>query len=1047
MIQHAYLTSKLRGRAYLHAVQILNCLSVPGSDHPPLKKGNCPFSLFHGYDPDYSIFVAPWGSSCMVKSIGAKSSQLVPCSEYGILVNISSDCKSWEVYLPDKQKFVTTTHISVETDMSKRLALVEKFDLVLEQPGPMSTSAKAYAAGVRSLFSSSGLITPDLLIQLDPISRMPVKLVKFIDTDENTFLIPSDRIGDITDDGDSQTTADVGDLNPHMDDIGSAFIQYTALPANRSFPLPRPQLLSKAEKGMIKDAPDDVLLHWNDANPKIKNSFHRYAKYSKTKTLGEFRKNHRLVDLYNDLARGYVRLERPAVAVHADSVTPVIDTGGDAVPLSVLQHFQSLPDMWKSVCNTERVSSLLRDLDDLSLTTIINSSACQSDVGTSSVIQSSPVDVEIQNLSAVQQFPLLDGPSRCSKGDFIKRLAVITTDNYLKVENLIRAAEQRPLVDETDKDAEVLRHILTTPNVGEIFRSPLYNLSAAQSLEFPSSFKRAMERDDKVDWLRVSMEEWDRFYNHFHAMEPISYQEYSALQNKWDNTLDKPIPMKWVYCIKRHASTGLYNRHKARLVAAQSLHRYSIDDKWSPTLSLDTMRLMLVLACLHDADIQAIDVSGAYLSGKLDPSDPPIFMRPPAGLDEMGVEPKLPNGEKAYCYVAKSAIYGLQKACKLYLKSYFKFLSGFGLKQSSIDPCLWYRVDDSKNWILIGVYSDDNLIVGKGNLVKEFKAYFDSKYQESPDSGEVNPGIHEFLGIMVEKRKTRHGIIEIEMSSPKIMKKLRELCGDTPRHFVKNQLVEGIALNVPPSEDNPLISEKVFNCRSVFGICLWAGMAWRFDCHYGCARIASSLSKGNTQENMRACKQLAWYLLESDVQTLKFSSLNIQDQFSSFSDASHGNDLGTLRSWFSYLHVWGNAAFGGRTKLGTAICRSTKDSEIMAVIACLASMLGYRFMLHEIGFTQHNPTTIYIDATAALDQTTSMNIPRDQKFMAQRRGWVVAQFADGLARGVHCQTNYMMADANTKAHTVQRQIENARNLQGHGTIEVFSSVARHASKN
>ena len=122
-------------------------------------------------------------------------------------------------------------------------------------------------------------------------------------------------------------------------------------------------------------------------------------------------------------------------------------------------------------------------------------------------------------------------------------------------------------------------------------------------------------------------------------------------------------------------------------------------------------------------------------------------------------------------------------------------------------------------------------------------------------------------------------------------------------------------------------------------------MAWRFDCHYGCARIASSLSKGNTQENMRACKQLAWYLLESDVQILKFSSLNIQDQFSSFSDASHGNDLGTLRSWFSYLHVWGNAAFGGRTKLGTAICRSTKDSEIMAVIACLASMLGYRFML------------------------------------------------------------------------------------------------------
>ena len=229
--------------------------------------------------------------------------------------------------------------------MSKRLALVEKFDLVLEQPGPMSTSAKAYAAGVRSLFSSSGLITPDLLIQLDPISRMPVKLLKFIDTNENTFLMPSDRIGDITDDGNSQTTADVGDLNPHMDDIGSAFIQYTALPANRSFPLPRPQLLTKVEKGMIRAAPYDAILHWNDTNPKIKNSYKRYAKYSKTKTLGEFRKNHRLADLYKDLARGYVRLERPTLAVGANSMTPTIDTGGDAVHLFVLQHIQSLPDM------------------------------------------------------------------------------------------------------------------------------------------------------------------------------------------------------------------------------------------------------------------------------------------------------------------------------------------------------------------------------------------------------------------------------------------------------------------------------------------------------------------------------------------------------------------------------------------------------------------------------------------------------------------------------------------------------------------------------
>ena len=71
----------------------------------------------------------------MVKSIGTRSSQLVPCSEFGVLVNVSRGCAAWEIYLPHKQKFVTSTHVIVDSDMSKRLASIEKYDLVMENPG------------------------------------------------------------------------------------------------------------------------------------------------------------------------------------------------------------------------------------------------------------------------------------------------------------------------------------------------------------------------------------------------------------------------------------------------------------------------------------------------------------------------------------------------------------------------------------------------------------------------------------------------------------------------------------------------------------------------------------------------------------------------------------------------------------------------------------------------------------------------------------------------------------------------------------------------
>ena len=267
----------------------------------------------------------------------------------------------------------------------------------------------------------------------------------------------------------------------------------------------------------------------------------------------------------------------------------------------------------------------------------------------------------IYDLCAAQNIGT-NGSIRCSDHDFLTTIADLSTDNYLAVENMLRTAEQRPRIREQNDDAAELRLLYSSPDTGDLFRGQIHNLSNAQSCDFPQTFKRALQRPDKNDWMRVALDEWLRFYEHFQAMVPASYEEYIAAKRKYGSLVCSPIPMKWVFTIKYSASTGEYNRHKARLVAAQSLVRYSVDDKWSPTLSLDSMKIMLVLACLHDADIDAMDVSGAYLSGKLDDDDPPIFLMVPQGLDHLKQYPKLPNGDAPYCFKAKRSIYGLQSA-------------------------------------------------------------------------------------------------------------------------------------------------------------------------------------------------------------------------------------------------------------------------------------------------------------------------------------------------------------------------------------------------
>ena len=95
---------------------------------------------------------------------------------------------------------------------------------------------------------------------------------------------------------------------------------------------------------------------------------------------------------------------------------------------------------------------------------------------------------------------------KCSKEDFINRIANISTDNYLKVENLLRAAEQRPSISTCDTFTDFLRQVYSAVGVDDVFHSKNLNLAGAQPV-FPLPFKKAILLPDASDWVRVTLEE------------------------------------------------------------------------------------------------------------------------------------------------------------------------------------------------------------------------------------------------------------------------------------------------------------------------------------------------------------------------------------------------------------------------------------------------------------------------------------------------------------------------------------------------------------
>lgn len=109
-------------------------------------------------------------------------------------------------------------------------------------------------------------------------------------------------------------------------------------------------------------------------------------------------------------------------------------------------------------------------------------------------------------------------------------------------------------------------------------------------------------------------------------------EELISLKNKKVFTPMTHIPggrnaigYRWIFSIKPDG------RYKARLVAKGFRQVHGIDyfDTCSPTLRMDSLRILLAMATLRDWEIHQIDVKTAYLEGDLQDD---IFMRCPEGM-------------------------------------------------------------------------------------------------------------------------------------------------------------------------------------------------------------------------------------------------------------------------------------------------------------------------------------------------------------------------------------------------------------------------------
>jgi hypothetical protein len=196
-----------------------------------------------------------------------------------------------------------------------------------------------------------------------------------------------------------------------------------------------------------------------------------------------------------------------------------------------------------------------------------------------------------------------------------------------------------------------------------------------------------------------------------------------VINDTWD-VVDKPVHAKVVGCStvlrNKYAADGTLDRRKARVVAKGFTQRPGIDfhDTFAPVARLSSLRLLVALAARYDLKISQLDVTSAYLNGKIDTE---VFMEKPALLQEMlqriineeeddhtlvkkaRVMLRDLQGENKICRLCK-ALYGLRQAGRQWNYEIDKTMKRAGLVPTNADPCVYVDKNTKICFDLCGRY-------------------------------------------------------------------------------------------------------------------------------------------------------------------------------------------------------------------------------------------------------------------------------------------------------------------------------------------------------
>ena len=459
----------------------------------------------------------------------------------------------------------------------------------------------------------------------------------------------------------------------------------------------------------------------------------------------------------------------------------------------------------------------------------------------------------------------------------------------------------------------------------------------------------------------------------------------------------KAVRNRWVFKRKLDQD-GKVSRYKARLVAKgfSQVDGVDFNQTFAPVAKYKSIRTVLAIAAALQLNVHQMDVATAFLNGELQEQ---IYMEQPrTTLNKVN--------DKRVCLMSK-AIYGLKQSPRAWNENINAFLCSQGFQRCKADSCLYTKRNGS-SLIIVCLYVDD-LIIAFNDLeqVSQLKRALSTQYKMT-DLGVLSW----CLGMRVTRPTPDSFKIDQARYSMNMLSKFKMAnCKPCP-----SPAQPGLILTkASTTEKNEEL--KAIPYRSAVSTLMYLALSTRPDLS-NAVRVTARYCNHFGRDHWQAVKRIMRYVKGTLDKGLVYTGTGTAKPtfplLTGYTDADWAGCQESRRSTTGYVFLLSAAPISWSSRTQPTVALSTAEAEYMSASAATQEALWLRSLLHELGFSQKQPTIIHEDNQGAIALSLNDGFHGRTKHIAIRHHFIREAVANGSVILQYIPSAAQLADLLTK---------------------------------